>query len=69
VTVSEHQLQLDLDQLARRLADRIRDRREHVRRGGAERLLIALVRHGLGERDLLAAAALAIELDRPKDAA
>jgi hypothetical protein len=64
VIVSEHQLQFDLDALAARLADGLRDRRHHGR-DGAERLLVALVRQGLDETDLVAAAALAIALDQP----
>ena len=66
MTVHEHQLAFDLDALTRRLADRIRDRRHHSR-DGAERLLVALVRAGLDEDALIPAAALALELDTPKD--
>jgi hypothetical protein len=66
MTVSEHQLALDLDALAR-LVDSVRARR-HVP-AGAERLLAELVRGGLAERDLISAAALVLQLDRPKETA
>jgi hypothetical protein len=59
------QLQLDLDRACRRLADDLT--RRHVPASGAERLLRALVRTGLDERALPAAAGLALELDRAGD--
>jgi hypothetical protein len=63
VTVHEHQLQLDFDELARPLDQLHARRRMH---GGAERLLAELVMRGLAERDLPVAAALALTLDRPR---
>jgi hypothetical protein len=57
------QLVLDLDVAVRvLLADGLADRHA-VPSGGAERLLKALVVHGLDERALMPAAALVIELD------
>lgn len=63
MTVSPHQLAFDLDALTR-LVDQLRARRRFD--SGAERLLVALVETGLDDRALLPAAALALELDRPK---
>jgi hypothetical protein len=64
LTVSEHQLALDLDAL-RSLVDGLQDRRRV--QVGAERLLVALVRAGLDEEALIPAAALALELDQPNN--
>lgn len=64
--LNEHQLAFDFDDLTR-LVDQLRARR-HVD-SGAERLLVALVETGLDERALLSAAAFALELDRPQEAA
>lgn len=47
------------------LADDLRDRRR-VSTTGAERLLVELVRRGLEEQALAPAAALVLELDRPR---
>jgi hypothetical protein len=66
VSVSEHQLQFDLDALVG-LLGRLPARRDHSRRDGAARLLVALIRAGLAEGDLIAAAALALELDQPNN--
>jgi hypothetical protein len=56
------QLTLDLAEACSRLADRLRDPRQRPT-GGAERLLVALARRGLAERDVRAAALLALALD------
>jgi hypothetical protein len=59
MTVSEHQLWLDFEQL-----DRLRDRlRRPDRLSGAQRLLAVLISRGLAERDLETAAALCMVLD------
>ena len=61
--LNEHQLAFDFDDLTR-LVDQLRARRRVD--SGAERLLVALVETGLDEQALLSAAALALELDRPR---
>jgi hypothetical protein len=58
------QLQFDLDAL-NDLVYRLQDRPDHRRRDGATRLLVAMVRHGLDEKALIPAAAIALELDQP----
>jgi hypothetical protein len=63
MTVSEHQLQFDLDAIVY-LVDQLRERRGI--KTGAPRLLVELVRRGLDERALISAAALILELDRPR---
>jgi hypothetical protein len=64
--VTEQQTQLDLEAACRGLAAGLADRRR-TPRGGAERLLRALVRVGLAENALPAAAYLVLELDRVRD--
>jgi hypothetical protein len=66
VTVSPDQLAFDLEAMSR-LVDQLRDRRRL--HSGASRLLVAMVRAGLAERDLAVAAALCIELDNGRDEA
>jgi hypothetical protein len=63
--VSE-QLVFDLDAACRGL---LRDQLADPRRvpAGAERLMRVLVKRGLAEDALVPAAALALELDRPRD--
>jgi len=61
--------QLDLDALLER-AYALRDKRRlHELGDGAARLLTAMYERGLADRDVLAAAALAVELDQPYDRA
>ena len=64
MTVSEHQLALDLDAL-RSLVDGLQDRRRGRARPGAVRRLPG--RAGLDEEALIPAAALALELDQPNN--
>jgi hypothetical protein len=64
MTVSEHQLQLDIDAAIVRLVDQLRDRRRVTT--GAQRLLVDLIRAGLDVQHLPVAAALVTELDRPR---
>jgi hypothetical protein len=67
MTVSEHQLALDVDQTARLVAA-LHDRRR-IERSGPARLLARLVAEGLDPRAMTVAAALALELDRPRETA
>jgi hypothetical protein len=60
------QLSFDLDALACRV-DRLADRRRI--KTPAAKLLAELVRVGLDERALMSAAALVLELDRPRTTA
>jgi hypothetical protein len=65
MSVSQHQLQFDFDEALARLADQLDERRRIPR--GAERLLEALVRVGLADDALPAAAALVLALDEPRE--
>jgi hypothetical protein len=65
VSVHPDQLAFDFDALVR-LFDQLHARRRIET--GAPRLLEALVKRGLDERALVSAAALVLELDRPKEA-